>query len=94
MKKKLSKQEIKEFVKNLILVIGGTLVLSLGTSLFLMEFDLVAGGISGISIVLDHVISSYIPALQFITLNMLITAVTWTLFFIGFFVLGKVFHNP
>lgn len=91
MKKKLSKQEIKEFVKNLILVIVGTLVLSLGTSLFLMEFDLVAGGISGISIVLDHVISSYIPALQFITLNMLITAVTWTLFFIGFFVLGKSF---
>ena len=56
-----------------------------------MEFDLVAGGISGISIVLDHVISSYIPALQFITLNMLITAVTWTLFFVGFFILGKSF---
>ena len=91
MKKKFTKQEIATNIKNFLLVIAGTLLVSLGTSLFLMEFDLVAGGISGISIVLDHVISSYIPALRFITINMLVTGVTWTLFFVGLIVLGKSF---
>ena len=91
MKKNFNKQEIKGVVKNLALVIVGTLILSFGTSVFLMEYDLVAGGISGISIVLDHVISKYIPALNFITINMLVTAITWILFFIGVFVLGKSF---
>ena len=91
MKKKLSKSEIISVSKNFILVILGTLVLAFGTSVFLMEYDLVSGGISGISIVLDRVISEYIPALNFITINMLITVITWALFFVGLAVLGKSF---
>ncbi len=91
MKKKIGKYDGFVKAKNIILVIVGTLILSFGTSLFLMEFDLVAGGISGIAIVLDHIISEYIPSLRFITINMLVAAVTWILFFIGLAVLGKSF---
>ena len=91
MKKKYTRADILTAIKNILLVIVGTLVLSFGTSLCLLQFDLVAGGISGISIVIDHVISKYIPALSLITLDIIITAVTWILFFVGLFVLGKSF---
>lgn len=91
MKKKIGKQDVWTSVKHILLVIAGTLILSFGTSLFLMEYDLVAGGVSGIAIVLGHVISEYIPALSFVSVNMLIAAITWILFFIGLFVLGRSF---
>ena len=91
MKKSVDRQSVKDIARGIILVTLGTMILSFGTSLFLMEFDLVAGGVSGIAIVLDRVISDYIPPLRFITVNMLIAAITWTLFFIGLFVLGRAF---
>ena len=91
MKKKYTKADVRSAIKNILLVIAGTLVLSFGTSLCLLQFNLVAGGISGISIVIDHIISEYIPALGFITLDIIITAVTWILFFVGLIVLGKSF---
>ena len=52
MKKKYTRADVWSAVKNILLVIAGTLVLSFGTSLFLLQFDLVAGGISGISIII------------------------------------------
>ena len=91
MKKKYTKADVWSAIKNILLVIAGTLVLSFGTSLCLLQFDLVAGGISGISIVIDHIISEYLPVLSFITLDISITAITWILFFVGLFVLGKSF---
>ena len=91
MKKKYTRADVLSATKNILLIIVGTLVLSFGTSLCLLQFDLVAGGISGIAIVIDHIISEYAPSLGFITLDLIITAVTWILFFVGLFVLGKSF---
>ena len=91
MKKKYTKADVWSAIKNILLVVAGTLVLSFGTSVCLLQFDLVAGGISGISIVIDHIISEYLPVLSFITLDITITAITWILFFVGLFVLGKSF---
>ena len=64
MKLKLSKAEVLTSIKNILLVIAGTLVLSIGTALFILPFDIVSGGISGISIVLDKIIP-----FEFITLD-------------------------
>ena len=75
MKKKYTKADVWSAIKNILLVIAGTLVLSFGTSLCLLQFDLVAGGISGISIVIDHIISEYLPVLSFITLDITSRAV-------------------
>ena len=91
MKKKYTRADILSAIKNILLIIAGTLVLSFGTSLCLLQFDLVTGGISGIAIVIDHIISEHAPALGFITLDLIITAITWILFFAGLFVLGKSF---
>ena len=67
-------------------MIAGTLVLAFGTAVFILPFDLVTGGVSGIAIVLDKVIS-----LEFVTIDRLVTVITWLLFLIGWLVLGKNF---
>ena len=84
--KKLNRANLLSFAKNILLIIAGTLILSFGTATFIIPFDLVSGGISGISIVLNKVLP-----FDFITLDMIITGVTWTLFLVGVIVLGKNF---
>lgn len=79
-------KDIKTALKNLILVIGGTVIVAFGTALFLLPNDLVAGGVSGIAIIINKII-----AVDFITVDVIITVVTWTLFFLGLIILGKRF---
>jgi len=78
------KPKLLKNLKSLLLVIAGTLVLAFGTAIFIIPFDLVTGGISSIAIILHKII----PVL---TIDLLITLVTWTLFFIGLIFLGKGF---
>ncbi len=72
--------------KNLLLVVVGTLILSFGTSLFMLPYDLVAGGVSGYAIVLSQIISS-----EYLSVELIITILTWAMFFLGLIVLGKSF---
>lgn len=73
-------------LKNIILVITGTLILAFGTAVFIIPFDLVAGGVSGISIIINKILP-----FEFITIDMLVTVITWSLFFIGLAFLGRNF---
>ena len=86
MKKNHISTEMLTIMKNILLVISGTLVLAFGTSVFILPFDLVTGGVSGIAIVLNKIIS-----VEFLTVDIIVTIVTWVLFFIGLIVLGKSF---
>lgn len=86
MKRKYNKAELWGFLKNVLLVIAGTLVLSFGTAIFILPFNLVTGGVSGIAIILDKVID-----IDFLTVDRLVTLITWLLFFIGLIVLGRFF---
>ena len=86
MKIRFNKSDFLRTLKNVSLVVLGTLILAFGTSVFLLPFDLVTGGVSGYSIV----IKNWLP-FEFITKEMIIAVLTWTLFFIGFIVLGKDF---
>lgn len=86
MKIKYTKQDILTTAKNVILVIIGTLILSFGTSVFMLPYDLVTGGVSGYAIVLSQIIPS-----EIISVELIITILTWTMFFIGFIILGKAF---
>lgn len=81
--------ELKQYlpiIKNISLVVIGTLVLSFGTALFILPFDLVCGGVSSIAIILNNLLG-----VNFISLDTLITIITWSLFFIGLIFLGKNF---
>ena len=86
MKKKYSKTDVLQTAKNVFLVVIGTIILAFGTSVFLLPFDLVTGGVSGYSIV----IKTLLP-FDFITKEMIIAVLTWALFILGFFILGKGF---
>lgn len=86
MKLKKSKQEMWRATKNLLLVVVGTLILSFGTSLFMLPYDLVAGGVSGYAIVLSQIIPS-----EYLSVELIITILTWAMFFLGLIVLGKSF---
>ena len=86
MKINFTKSEILTTLKNILLVIAGTLILSFGAAVFIIPFDLVTGGISGIAIILNKIIP-----IEFLTVDVIITIATWLLFFVGLIVLGKSF---
>ena len=84
----IEKYGVLYLFKNLLLVVVGTLILAFSTAVFLIPYDLIAGGVSGIAIVIDHVIPD---SVEFITIDLIITALTWILYFVGLVALGKSF---
>lgn len=86
MSSKLGKTDLLSIIKKLLLVIAGTVILAFGTAVFILPFNLVVGGVSGIALILDAILPY-----EFITVDLIITVITWLLFFIGLIVLGKDF---
>lgn len=78
--------DVRRTVKNALLIVAGTVILAFGTAIFLLPFELVAGGVSGVALVLDHLLPW-----DFITPDVIITILTWSLFLVGWLVLGKTF---
>ncbi len=76
----------KRSVKNIVLTALGTMILAFGTAIFILPFSLVTGGVSGIAIILERLIPY-----EFITLDIIVAALTWALFFLGVIFLGRSF---
>ena len=97
--KKLEKKKLYHELKNVILVIIGSSVLGIATGIFLVPFNIIAGGVTGIAIVLNKLITASIPEVivSFFAgfglemMDVYVSALTWSMFFIGLFVLGKNF---
>lgn len=83
---KYTKAEWLLILKNIILTVVGTLILAAGTAIFILPFDLVAGGVSGFAIIIKQLI----PA-EFVTIDLIVTVLTWALFLMGLAVLGRGF---
>lgn len=81
MAKTAHKEQIIKSIKNTLLVILGTLVVALGTELFIIPADLDIGGLSGVAIVLKYAGVPVEPEL-------IITIFNWVLFFLGLIFLG------
>lgn len=86
MNKEILTKNVKSKLKNMALVIIGTLVLSFGTSVFILPNELIIGGMSGMGIILAGIIP-----LEVFTPELIITILTWIIFFLGFIVLGRNF---
>jgi uncharacterized membrane-anchored protein YitT (DUF2179 family) len=86
MNKEILTKNVKSKLKNIALVIIGTLVLSFGTSVFILPNELIIGGMSGMGIILAGIIP-----LEVFTPELIITILTWLIFFLGFIVLGRNF---
>lgn len=84
---KITKSEAWNQVRNVLLVVVGTLILAFGTAVFILPFNLVAGGMSGLAIVIDKVL----PFDDILTVDVIITILTWSLFFLGLIFFGKGF---
>lgn len=89
MKAKYTRQDILRTLKNLSLVVIGTLILAFGTSVFMLPYDLVSGGVSGYAIVLSQIVPPEMS--EILTVELIITVLTWAMFFLGLIVLGKSF---
>ena len=90
MKIKFTKAELLGFCKNILLVIAGTLVLSFGVAVFIVPFDLVSGGVSGIAIAINVALNKFF-AIEYISVDVILAIATWALFFVGLVVLGRSF---
>lgn len=94
-KKKITKNEIKLQLKNLALVIVGSLILAFGCAIFVEPFHLVTGGVTGLSIALDGLLDVPDIALPLIGnvpfIDILVYVITWALFLLGLAFLGKDF---
>ena len=80
------RESLMTALKNGALVILGSIILAFGVAVFIVPFDLVTGGISGLSITLCAVIN-----VELITVDLCVTVLTWVVFFIGLIFLGKAF---
>ncbi len=79
---KPTKEKTIKFLKNSLLVILGTFVLAIGTELFILPANLDVGGVAGIAVCFTY------ANINFISTELLITIITWGLFFIGLIFLG------
>ena len=86
---------VKEYLKSkdfrmrafrVLLVILGSAILAYGTAIFLTKLEIVAGGLSGVAIIIQHFIGG---ADQYI--DIIVAAASVVLFFIGLFFVGKEF---
>ncbi len=85
-----SRDELLRFIKNTALVVLGTFVLAFGTSVFIIPFDLVTGGVSSIGIILSALLHD-VPFFGQITVEVYASVLNWIFFILGLIFLGKQF---
>lgn len=98
-KRPLTKKEIYAEIKNVLMVIVGSVILGLGTGVFLVPFNIIAGGVTGIGIAVNQWLEPIVPTalLEFVAgfglemMDIYVAVLTWGMFFLGLFVLGKNF---
>ncbi len=84
--KDLEKKDLLRGAKNIGLTVLGSLVLAFGAAIFILPFDLVSGGMPGMSIVIDQILPW-----DFFTVDRIVTILTWGLYIVGVIFLGKSF---
>lgn len=90
--KKCSKKEITAAIQSNALIVLGTAILAFGSAVFLIPFDLVVGGTSGIAVVLKSLFPDGLsPEDTELYVNAIVSIITWGLFLLGFLVLGRDF---
>ena len=79
-----SEKAIPKIVKNIFLTVIGTLVLAFGSAVFILPYHLITGGVSGLAIILSHLIPTLSDEIW-------VAVLSWTFFAFGYLILGKSF---
>lgn len=88
--KKISKNEIMRSIRNTALVVLGTCVLTFGVSVFILPFNLVTGGASGLGVLLHDMLAD-VPFFGEISRQTYAAVVNAFFFLVGLVVLGRAF---
>lgn len=84
--KDIPKQEKLFAIQRLIFIIIGSLTLAFGTRVFLVDLNIISGGLSGIALVIQRIVGDSMDVTDII-----ITATTWLLWVVGLILGGKAF---
>lgn len=84
----IKKQDYRKLAKQSLMVLASAFILALAVELFIANFGLVSGGVTGISIVLERIFLNVAPRLD---AEFWITLLTWIFFFLGLIFVGKAF---
>lgn len=90
MKLSVTKSNIFVSMKNSLIVVAGTFVLAFGVGLFIIPFDLVNGGVSGLGIIAEKSLSG-ISLFSDLSASFYASVFNCLLFVLGFIILGKTF---
>lgn len=87
----MSKREhiLKKYVIPNFLVFIGSIILALGNAIFLVELNIVTGGLNGIGIIIQHFVDA--SGANFQIIDIFVFVATWILWLVGFKFLGKEF---
>lgn len=84
----IKKQDYRKLAKQSLMVLASAFILALAVELFIANFGLVSGGVTGIAIVLERIFLDISPVLD---AEFWITLLTWIFFFLGLIFVGKAF---
>lgn len=79
--KSLTPKKVFKIIWNFVLVLLGTFILAYGSAVFLVPFDIITGGLSGLGIILGNVLP--------VQVDTIVTIFTW-----GLFILSLIFMGP
>ena len=80
----LSKREKQLMVNNFIYMLLGNFIIAFGTAIFFTNLEVVAGGLSGIGIIVQHYVKTQV-------IDFIVMGATWALWLVGLFFIGKEF---
>ena len=87
---KLSKFFTRKNVFSFIYVLAGSIMLAFGTAIFLTKLEINAGGLSGLGIVVQHIIN-HATGKQAEIIDIFVLVLTWVFWIIGLIFIGKDF---
>lgn len=83
--KKMQTNDIKQMIKNIILILIGTFLVAVSINFFFAPYNIIAGGMSGLAILVENVSGGAISKAY------LLLAIDIVLLFVGYITLGRSF---
>ena len=84
MLKNIKKEQVFSFICNNFLILVGSFFLAIASSIFLVKLNIVAGGLSGIAIIVQHYV-------DFQIIDIIVWSLTTVLWVVGLFTCGREF---
>ncbi|MGM9874205.1 MAG: YitT family protein [Bacilli bacterium] len=91
LKEKWSSLDKKKLFFNGLFIFVGSVLIAFGTVIFLKKLTIISGGLAGLGILINVLVNEAFPAFNFDITDIIVFVLTWVLWVIGFFVIGKEF---